>query len=82
LLSGNQVSFALDGWTSTNKLAIMMVMANSMDRPWVLQEVQLAFDEVDGLFFSHFKIYLRMIGQGLTYWHRGSGAFERYDLLF
>jgi hypothetical protein len=55
-LSGNQVSFALDGWTSTNKLAIMMVMANSMDRPWVLQEVQLAFDEVDGLFVSHFKI--------------------------
>jgi hypothetical protein len=31
LPSRNKVSFALDGWTSTNKLAIMSVMANYMD---------------------------------------------------
>jgi len=52
---GNKVSLALDGWTSTNKLAIMSDIAYYMDRNWVLREVQLAFDEVDRLFHSHFK---------------------------
>ena len=51
----NKVSLALDGWTSTNKLAIMSVIAYSMDWNWGLCEVQLAFDEVDQLFCSHFE---------------------------
>jgi len=51
----NKVSLALDGWTSTNKLAITSVIAYYMDRNWTLHEVQLAFDEVDGLFCSRFE---------------------------
>jgi len=51
----NKVSLALDGWTSTNKLAITSVIAYYMDRNWALHEVQLAFDEVDRLFCSHFE---------------------------
>jgi len=47
LLSQNTVSFASEGWTATNKLAIMSVIAYYMDRDWALREVQLAFDEVD-----------------------------------
>jgi len=49
----NKVSLALDGWTSTNKLAITSVIAYYMDRNWALREVQLGFDEVDRLFGSH-----------------------------
>jgi hypothetical protein len=52
---GNKVSLALDGWTSTNKLEIMSVIAYYMDRNWALREVQLAFDEVHRLFISHFE---------------------------
>jgi len=48
----NKVSLALDGWTSTNKLAITSVNAYYMDRNWALREVQLAFNEVDCLFCS------------------------------
>jgi hypothetical protein len=55
LPSRNKVSLALDGWTSTNKLAITSVIAYYMDQNWVLREVQLAFDEVNLLFFSRFK---------------------------
>jgi len=51
----NKVSLALDGWTSTNKLAIMSVIAYYMDRIWALREVQLAFDEVDHLIGSCFE---------------------------
>jgi len=51
----NKVSLALDGWTSTNKLAILLVIAYYMDRNWVLREVQLAFDEVVRLFGSRFE---------------------------
>ena len=52
----NKVSLALDAWTSTNKLAIQSVIAYYMDRNWALREVQLAFNEVDRLFCSRFKI--------------------------
>jgi hypothetical protein len=55
LPSRNKVSLSLDGWTSTNKLAITSVIAYYMDRHWALREVQLAFDEVDCLFFSRFE---------------------------
>jgi len=55
LPSQNKGSLALDGWTSTNKLAITSVIAYYMDRSWALREVQLAFDEVDPLFFSAFE---------------------------
>jgi hypothetical protein len=51
----NKVSLALDGWTSTNKLAIMSVIAYYMDQNWALCEVRLAFDEADRLFYSRFK---------------------------
>jgi hypothetical protein len=36
LPSTNKVSLALDGWTSTNNLATTSVIANYMDRNWVL----------------------------------------------
>jgi len=51
----NKVSFALDRWTSTNKLAITSVIGYYMDRNWALPEVQLASDEVDRLFCSLFE---------------------------
>ena len=53
LQSQNQVSSALDRWTSTNKLAITSVIAYYIDWNWALCEVPLEFDKVDGLFFSH-----------------------------
>jgi hypothetical protein len=51
----NEVSLALDSWTSTNKQAIMSVIACYMDRNWGMREVQLAFDEFDCLFCSRFE---------------------------
>ena len=42
----NKVSIALDGWTSTTKLAITSVIAYYIDRSWNLKEVQLAIEEV------------------------------------
>jgi len=51
----NKVSLALNGWTSTNNLAITSVIAYYMDRNWALREVQLAFNEVDRLFCSRFE---------------------------
>jgi len=54
----NKVSLALDGWTSTNKLAMTSVIAYYMDRNWALREVQLAFDEVDRLFCSRFDSFI------------------------
>jgi hypothetical protein len=42
LPSRKKVSLTIDGWTSTNKLAIPSVIAHYMDRNWALQEVQLA----------------------------------------
>jgi len=66
LPSQNEVSFSLDGWKPTNKLAIMSVIAYYMNRDWALHEVQLAFDEVACLFLSRFPSQLRMIGEGST----------------
>jgi len=51
----NKVSLALDGWTSTNKLAIKFVISYYMDRNWQLHEVELTFDVVDFLFCSPFE---------------------------
>ena len=56
LLLRNIVSLALDEWTSTNQLAITSVIAYYIDRNWALSVVQLAFDEVDRLFYSGFEI--------------------------
>jgi hypothetical protein len=47
-----------------------------MDRNWTLREVQVAFNEVDCLFFSCFESWLRMIGQGPTYRSMASCTFE------
>ena len=55
LLTRNKVSFALDGWTSTNTFAITSVIAYYMDQNWAMWEVQLAFDEVSSLFFFYFN---------------------------
>jgi len=51
----NTVSWALDGWTLGNKLAIKSVIACNIDRNWALPEVQIAFDEVVCLFYSYIK---------------------------
>jgi hypothetical protein len=77
LPSTNKVSLALDGWTSTNKLAITSVIAYYMDRNWAVQEVQLAFDEVDSPIFSYFESSLRITGQGSAYGSTSSRTFER-----
>jgi len=82
LLVRNKESLALDGWTSTNKLAIKSVIAYYMERNWALREVQLAFDEVDRLFYSRFESYLRMIGQGPTYWSKASRTLEGHAWSF
>jgi len=55
LASHKKVSSAVDGSTCPNKLAIKSVIAYYMDRTWALREVQLAFDEVECLFFYSFK---------------------------
>jgi hypothetical protein len=55
LSSRNKFCLALDGWTSMNKLAIMSVIVYYMHRNWALCEVQLAFDDVDYLFFSYYQ---------------------------
>jgi len=52
----NKLSLALDGWTSTNKLALTSVIGYYMDRNRALREVKLAINEVDRLFSSRFKI--------------------------
>jgi len=51
----NEVSLPMDGWTSTNKLAVMSVIGYYMGRNCALREVQLPFDEVDRLFCSRFE---------------------------
>jgi hypothetical protein len=51
----NEVSIALDGWTSTNILAITLVITYNMDQNWALREAQLTFDVVNRLFCSDFE---------------------------
>jgi len=75
--STNKVSLALDGWTSTNELAITSVIAYYRDRNWALREVQLAFNEVDSPNFSYFESSLRITGQGSAYRSMSSRTFER-----
>jgi len=72
----NEVSSAFDGWTSKHKLAITLVSAYYMDRNWAMREVQIAFDEVNSLFFFYFNSSFRIIGQGSTYWSKASHALE------
>jgi hypothetical protein len=55
LPSQNQVSLALDGWTSMNTQAITLVVAYCMNRNRAMCNVQMVFDDVDRLFFSAFK---------------------------
>ena len=47
---GQKVGLALDGWTSGNKLAISSVIMYYISKSWQLKEVQIAFEEVCGLF--------------------------------
>jgi hypothetical protein len=77
LRSGNEVSLALNGGISTNRLFITSVTAYYMDQNWALQEVQLTFEECDCHFFWFPKSRLRIIGQGSTYWGKASDTFER-----
>jgi len=53
--SRNNVSLALDGWSSTKVLVITSVITYYMDQNWALREVQLSFEKVDCLFFSRFE---------------------------
>jgi len=76
LLSKNTVSSALHWWTSTKKRSITSAIAFYVDRNWGLREVQLAFDEVDSHFFSDFKSWFSIIGQGTTYQNKVSHTFE------
>jgi len=55
LPSWHKISLALEGWTTTNKLAIRSVSVYYRDRNWELREDQLASDEVDRLFVSYLK---------------------------
>ena len=76
LPSRNQLSLALDGCTSTTKLAITSVIAYYMHHNWALREVQLGSDEVNHLGISGFKSELRMIDHRPTHWRDASRAFE------
>jgi len=51
----NEVSLALDRWTSTNTLAITSVIAYYMDRNSALRDIQHTLDGVDRLFCSRFE---------------------------
>jgi hypothetical protein len=53
--SRNEVGSPLDAWTSTDKLAIMSVIAYYLDQNWALGELQLAFEEDDCLIYSCFE---------------------------
>jgi len=55
LLSRNQVSLALDEWTSMNKLATASAIAYDMDRKWALREVQHTCDVIPRLCISIFE---------------------------
>jgi hypothetical protein len=54
LPSQNTVSLALNRLTSTNELAVTLVIAYYMDQNWALHEIQHALHKVDPLFFSTF----------------------------
>jgi len=77
LLSQNKIISALDGCTSTNKLAIDLVIVYYTDRNWELHEIQLAFYEVDPSFISTIESELWMISLGQSYWSKASRTFER-----
>jgi hypothetical protein len=77
LPSTNKVSLALDGWTSTNKLAMTYVMVYYLDRTWALREVQLAFDEVDSPIVSFFESSLMITVQGTAFRSQSTRTFER-----
>lgn len=73
--SRNKVSLALDELTSTDKLAITLVIGYNMHPNWALGEVQQAFDEVDHQILSAFESLLRMRSQRPTHWSKGSCTF-------
>jgi hypothetical protein len=77
LPSINKLSLALNGWISTNKLAISSVFTDYIDRNWALREVQLAFDEFDRSIFSHLESSLRITGHGSAYRSTESRTFAR-----
>lgn len=51
----NEVSLSLDGWTSTNTLAVRLIIPYYMDCKWVSGEVQHTFHEGDRLYMFYFK---------------------------
>jgi hypothetical protein len=55
LVLRNKVRLGLDGWTSTNTLAITSAITYYMDRNWELGEVPLAINEVCSLFSPPFE---------------------------
>jgi len=61
---------------STNKFAMISVIAISEDRDWTLRKAQPAFDEFDSLIISYFESYSKILGQGSIY---GSKAGHRFE---
>jgi len=55
LVSMNEVSLGLDGWSTTNKFAMTSVIAYVISRYWEMSEPQLAFDKVDSQLFFYFE---------------------------
>jgi len=55
LLSRNELSLALDGWTSTNTRAITLGIAYYTVRNWELCQIHLAFNHFDSQFFPLFE---------------------------
>ena len=72
----NKVGLALDGWTSTNKLAITSMIAYYLQENSALREVPLAFDEGNSPFFSHLYSSLSIRGEASVYGSKASRIFE------
>lgn len=73
----NSVSFAVDGWTSTNKLASTSDIACYMNPNLVFQDMPLAFDKVNIQLLSYFNSTVSITGLRSTYASTPSLTFER-----
>jgi len=72
----NNRTLDLEAWTSTNNQAKTSVITYFMNHNYALSKVQLAFDEMDRLFFSHFETQFWMIGHRPTCWSKDSRTLE------
>jgi hypothetical protein len=58
LPKSNKISLAIDGWTSTHRLAIKSIIGYYIARDWTLKEVQLAFEEVIIVSYLFFQVFI------------------------